>query len=537
MPDLIRVPYLGTAEEDVLLATWLVAEGEAFRKGDALAAVETLKAAFEIEAERDGVLHRQVVPAGERVAVQGVVGIARASSESVSADDEAALLASVEDEADDTAGPVAQAATREPAAPSRGGAAGDVEAAPAARMRARELGIDLAAVCGTGAGGLIRLEDVERHVAEGKASVPIEDPTAGDGWLSAEFTELLDRDRAAFAALGSASKVAIYRRFGARLGADVSFGSNAVIRARRLVLGDGSHVGANVTIDCEELVAGRLACFGRNSVLRSRRIELGDNAFFAPDVEVGGGGAMEPEAELVVGSNGFIGERSHLNPCRRLEIGDEVVISRSAVIMTHSFGGSVLDGYPNRFAPVRIGSRCQVGIGAMLFPGVEMGEGSILLSNSTLVTSMPAGRMFAGVPATDLRAAAHPPSDAQRAGIVRDLVAEFARQLGLRGHRVVCDSNGDRTLLTLTTDRGEHRLHLAAVAPPDHGELPREQLWVTAAALGDDRFAAAPPELCVFDLGTPRIRGPEGPLHDAFREFLRKRGVRLGAWTYRGGLL
>ncbi|MCB9875959.1 MAG: E3 binding domain-containing protein, partial [Planctomycetes bacterium] len=416
MPDLIRVPYLGTAEEDVLLATWLVAEGESFRKGDALAAVETLKAAFEIEAERDGVLHRQVVPAGERVAVQGVVGIARGPAESVSAGDEAALLASVEVETEAAAGQsidtaTRDAATRDTVRSAPASVAGEVDAAPAARLRARELGIDLAAVRGTGGGGLIRLEDVERHVAAGGAAAPAADPAAGDGWLSADFTELLDRDRAAFAALGSASKVAIYRRFGARLGADVSFGSNAVIRARRLVLGDGSHVGENVTIDCEELVAGKLACFGRNSVLRSRRIELGDNAFFAPDVEVGGGGAMEPEAELVVGSNGFIGERSHLNPCRRLEIGDEVVISRSAVVMTHSFGGSVLDGYPNRFAPVRIGSRCQVGIGAMLFPGVEMGEGSILLSNSTLVTSMPAGRMFAGVPATDLRAAAHAPSE------------------------------------------------------------------------------------------------------------------------------
>lgn len=52
-------------------------------------------------------------------------------------------------------------------------------------------------------------------------------------------------------------------------------------------------------------------------------------------------------------------------------------------------------------------------------------------------------------------------------------------------------------------------------------------------------FESLHPELTGIDLGGARIRGPMGPLASAFREFLRKRGVRLHprTWTYPGGWL
>ncbi|MCA8942476.1 MAG: pyruvate dehydrogenase complex dihydrolipoamide acetyltransferase, partial [Planctomycetes bacterium] len=75
MASILRVPYLGTAEDDVLLAEWFVDEGDAFRKGDAVAVVETLKATFEVEAEADGVLLRRVVAEGVRVSLQAAIGV------------------------------------------------------------------------------------------------------------------------------------------------------------------------------------------------------------------------------------------------------------------------------------------------------------------------------------------------------------------------------------------------------------------------------------------------------------------------------
>jgi acetyltransferase-like isoleucine patch superfamily enzyme len=525
MLELLKVPYLGTAEEDVLVAAWMVGEGQGFQRGEVLASVETLKAAFEVEAERDGVLVRRLAEVGERIAMHAALGLVADPGETPTAAEIDAIAATAAAAAAPPTGrsqPVdAVPATAPQSTPSAAG--GEPDAAPAARARARELGLDLRGIRGSGPGGLIRVTDVEAAAAR------------PEGLVDPDFVARLRGEAAAFGALSSELKVAIYRRMGASIAEDVTIGPGAWIRASRIVLGPGSRLGAETTIEAESFVAGRLAQFGPRCKLRCRKITLGDNAFFAADVEVGGGGATEPEAELRVGNNGFVGEHAHLNPCRLLEIGDEVVVSRSAVVMTHSFGGSLLQGYPNRFAPVRIGDRCQVGIHAMLFPGVEMGAGSILLSNSTLVTSIPPGRMFAGVPATDLRAAAHPPDPGQLEALVADLCREFARQLRLRGREVELEDRPQGLALTVQADGGAHRLWFGA-EPPGGTDLPREDVWV-ATAVDAEQFDAAPPELAVFDLGTPRVRGSHGPLADAFREFLRKRGVRTGAWTYPGGWL
>jgi acetyltransferase-like isoleucine patch superfamily enzyme len=272
--------------------------------------------------------------------------------------------------------------------------------------------------------------------------------------------------------------------------------------------------------------------------VRTRRIVAGDNAFFAEDVEVGGGGAMDPEAELRIGSHGFIGEHVHLNTCRPLVIGDEVVISRNAVVMTHSFGGSVLAGYPNRFAGVTLGDGCQVGIHGVLFPGVEMGAGSILLSGSSLVSSVPPGRLYGGVPAQDLKAAARPVTPVELVALAREQIVEFARQLSLRGREVEVEENGDAVSVVVTAGGARHLLRFAQDLDGDPSETPAEDVRVCCRC-ADDAWDALPVDIVVLDLSVPRVRGAQGPLADALREFLRKRGVRLHprSWTYRGGWL
>ncbi|MCA8941400.1 MAG: E3 binding domain-containing protein, partial [Planctomycetes bacterium] len=407
---------------------------------------------------------------------------------------------------------------------------GRIQVAPAARRLAKERGVDLDGVRGTGPDGLIRIEDVEAAAGHGSSS--------SDGTLDAAFLENLRRDAAAFAALDSRFKLQLYRRHGAIIGQDAFLAPGAVLLVERIVLGDGAYFGADTSVEGRELCAGDLLHFGRNCRVRCTRIACGDNAFFTDDIEIGGGGALDPEAELVVGSHGFVGEHVHLNPCRRLEIGDEVVISRNAVVMTHSFGGSILKGYPNRFAGVRLGSYCQVGIQATLFPGVEMGEGSILLSGSSLVSSVPAGRLFGGVPAVDMKSASQPLDRDAFARVAFDLVAEFARQLGLRGRSVEVDEGADEVVVRVTEQGRTHALRASTVAPGDLGTTFAEEVRVVTA-IDDAEWDDAPSDVVTIDLSAPRIQGPDGPLAAAFREFLRKRGVRLHprSWTYRGGWL
>lgn len=516
------LPYLGTAEEDVLFVEWRKELGAIVKKGDVLAVVETLKAAFDVEAEQDGVLLRHLVEAGERVPVQASIAVLGQQGEAC---DDAALrqLFDVRREKPKVAALPTEAPVPFVAAPLAG-----APVAPAARKRAQELGVDLARVHGTGKDGLVKVEDVER-AHQGLA--------ASDGRLDPAFVQHLKADAAAFAALASEFKVALYRKHGARIGADCRIGSNSVLIADKLVLGDGAFVGPDCTLQAGEFLAGAMLHFGARCRMRVTRAVFGDNAFFTDDIDIGGGGALDPEALLQVGSHGFVGEHVHLNPCRPLVIGDEVVISRNAVVMTHSFGASVLKGYPNRFAGVRIGDGAQVGIAAVLFPGSEVGAGAILLSGSSLVSAVPAGRLFGGVPAQDQKAAARSLSPAGLAALARELVLEFARQLQLRGRSVEVQ-DGDVVEVRVRDGGRLHVLQFSATGA--FAALADAQEDVRAAIVfPSGAFEALPLTVVGIELDKPRIRGAQGPLASAFREFLRKRGVRMEprTWSYTGGWL
>lgn len=538
MATLQHLPYLGTAEDDVLFVEWRIDEGAGVKPGTVIATVETLKAAFDVEAEAEGVLLKKLAEPGRRIAVQAPIGVLGTAGERLDEAGLARLLAAGPERGrvDVSIAPAAPTVGPVPFTP------GPTEspAAPAARKRALELRVDLGAVVGTGPGGLVRVADVEQtHAAA--ASVParaaVPRALAGDGAVDPEFLAAI-REDPGFAALSSDLKVLLYRRAGAVLGAGCRFGDRAVLRCERVVLGDGACFGADTVVESKELRAGALLHFGARCRVRTARIVCGDNAFFTDDVEIGGGGAMEPEAELLVGSHGFVGEHVHLNPCRTLRIGDEVVVSRSACVMTHSFGPSWLLGYPSRFAGVTIGDGAQIGIGAVLFPGVEVGAGAVVLSGSSVVTSVPPGRLFGGVPAQDLKAAAQQLTGAQVAERAHALVVEFARQLELRGRKVARDPAGEGLVVTVAHEDGPHVLAFAPRAPLPQAVQGVERVLV-AVEFPDTAFAAVPADATAIGLDPPRIRGPLGPLAAAFREFLRKRGCRLHprTWAYTGGWL
>lgn len=541
MATLQHLPYLGTAEDDVLFVDWLVAEGDAVAAGTPIATVETLKAAFDVDAEHAGVLLRQLCRPGERVGALAPLAVIGSAGEACDDAQLAALLRAAPP-APPPAVPAPTAApapTPEPATrPAGDDAPCAAPIAPAARRRAAELGVDVARVRGSGPDGLVRVADVEAHAASHRSAATAR-TAATDGRLDPEFVAQLARDEAAFAWLSSDFKLLLYRRHGAAIGDGCRFGEGAVLKAKRVVLGEGAFFGRDTVVDVGELTAGPLLHFGARCRVRCTRARFGENAFFADDVEIGGGGAMDPEAELDVGSHGFVGEHVHLNPCRTLRLGDEVVVSRGAVVMTHSFGPSWLQGYPSRFAGVTVGDGAQLGIGAVLFPGVDVGAGAVIVSGSSVVTSVPAGRLFGGVPAVDLKAAAQQLSPDEVAARAAALVDEFARQLRLRGMQVQSAAHDRITAVTVTHQDGAHVLEFAkrAAFAPDAGPLAERVL--VAVAFDDAAFAAVPPTTTAVGLEPPRIRGAIGPLAAAFREFLRKRGVRLHprGWAYTGGWL
>ena len=79
-----------------------------------------------------------------------------------------------------------------------------------------------------------------------------------------------------------------------------------------------------------------------------------------------------------------------------IEIGDKVTIGGSATLLAHYGQGGLLV-----IAPVKIGSRCTIGIKATIMGGVEIGEGAKILPHSVVLpnTRIPSGEIWGGVPA------------------------------------------------------------------------------------------------------------------------------------------
>jgi pyruvate dehydrogenase E2 component (dihydrolipoamide acetyltransferase) len=162
----VIMPALGVAQEKGTLLNWLKAEGQSVTKGEPLMEVETDKATVEIEAPASGILANVTAGAGDEIPVGNKIAVILAPGEMVN-EDQARISVS-----NSQVKPVTQ--SNPPNSPFvKGGSKGDfltsessplgrtrILASPAARRIAREKGIDLASLKGSGPDGNVLAEDV-----------------------------------------------------------------------------------------------------------------------------------------------------------------------------------------------------------------------------------------------------------------------------------------------------------------------------------------------------------------------------------------
>jgi pyruvate dehydrogenase E2 component (dihydrolipoyllysine-residue acetyltransferase) len=186
----VKLPRLGQGMESGVIVRWLKAEGDTVARGEPLYELDTDKVTQEVEAELDGVLTKIVVPEGE-VEVGTTIALMETDGVAESPDgDSARETAAGATEAaprEEPAAPEARPAAEPPTSPSslrtpEGRVeAGRVKASPLARRIARERGVDLASLRGTGPDGRILAEDVEKAAAGAappRAPQPVAAPAA-----------------------------------------------------------------------------------------------------------------------------------------------------------------------------------------------------------------------------------------------------------------------------------------------------------------------------------------------------------------------
>jgi len=166
MAQLVCMPRLSQTMTQGRVLEWLKREGEAVKKGEPLVSIESDKAEVEVEAPQSGVLRRILLSAGEEASVDTPLAILTEAGENIE------HLLKGQPQAVSVASPPPTSSTAAPAAPVPPGKRQPVS--PAARRVARELGVEISRVAGTGSGGLVTEKDVRAFATQGGPTPTIE---------------------------------------------------------------------------------------------------------------------------------------------------------------------------------------------------------------------------------------------------------------------------------------------------------------------------------------------------------------------------
>ncbi len=154
MATSIVMPQMGYDMQEGTVVRWHKQEGEAVARGEVIAEIETDKATVEYEAYVAGVMRKIVAQEGVTIPVGSLIAVIADPNESLPDD------IGIEELPAATQPPAPPTAEAPQATAAPPGSAGEVRASPIARRLARERGIDLALITGTGPGGRIVEEDV-----------------------------------------------------------------------------------------------------------------------------------------------------------------------------------------------------------------------------------------------------------------------------------------------------------------------------------------------------------------------------------------
>ena len=356
------------------------------------------------------------------------------------------------------------------------------------------------------------------------ASFELDDKT---GALDPDSSSRFAPTRTPFRLLSPDEKISTLREHGAQIGEDVVLGEGSLVVAPQIVIEDGVEIGPRATIRCEEVVAiGASSQFGADLELTCRRAFLGAGIWAGRSIRFGGGGHRDPWAVLTVGDLAFVGDEAFVNVCRPVLIGREVFLTMRSLIVTHNIGHSLLEGFENRFAPVVLEDRAQVGLGAVIYAGCRIGAEAIVASNSYVTSDIAPGSFAIGVPARVTGSSSHKVSRARQAELGRRMIDDLHELLALRGHEVSAIGDGETRVRGRRSDGG-----LRCRPSRRRARRRSSSRWRCNGEPADG--------VAVLDLLERRVHGSGGVVLDSVREFCRKRGIRFepGPWRYRGGLL
>ncbi|HWI06365.1 MAG TPA: DapH/DapD/GlmU-related protein [Solirubrobacteraceae bacterium] len=208
----------------------------------------------------------------------------------------------------------------------------------------------------------------------------------------------------------------------AQVGSDVSFGAHVVVHDG-VVIGDGCAIGDGAVLGKQPSLAARSTAprDPLEPLVLEERVVIGAQALVFAGARIGAGSIVGDQAfvreRAMVGAGSVVGRGSGVD--NDVRIGDRVRIQSQAYVTAYSvieddvfFGPCAMTtnddtmarhpkGMPLRGATLR--RACRIGGGAVLVPGIEVGEEAFVAAGAVVTADVPARKVVMGVPARLVR--------------------------------------------------------------------------------------------------------------------------------------
>ena len=496
----VVIPKLDVNTDYVVFNKWLVNEGAFVKPGNPLCIIESTKATTEILSENEGYINNLLYSAGDEIPIP-------------------TIIAYIEDNQIEPVitqkKPEVKTATTEL----------KINATVKATELARNLNIDLTKIEKK---GIILEKDVLAYSKQKPAfdSTSTDLPELTDqtekkttGLINPQFLEFIKKEEN-FKRLSSDLKIMIYRQNGAVIGENVRFDKNCLLHSNEIKIGNNTTIGRDTYIECDQFITGDYVQIGKSCEFVTGKIEISDAVTIAEKVKVDLSGGKSASSSVYIGKGSLICGESYLNAARSIKIGNNVALSPKVIIYTHSYWQSIFDGYPAVFNDVTVKDNSWIGSAAQLLPGITIGSGSIVMSNSLVTANIPDFVMAGGVPAIiikkELKKELSLPSKQK---LLKNLIEEFF--LLLREKEVEVTEKREIQNLYLIKSPGHNCAFKLRLIDTDsfNGKYEKDILYIGF------NLTKMPDDIQSIDLQTCQIRGTENNLSHELRNFLRRKGV------------
>ena len=206
-----------------------------------------------------------------------------------------------------------------------------------------------------------------------------------------------------------------------------------------IIKGEDVKIGDNVRINISEYFKiGDRSVILDNAIIEGRHIEIGKEAVIHEHSHIGGGSCFDWQSHLEIGDFFHLGKFAHINPARKIVIGDECGLGDHTKLWGHGSYLSKYEGFPVAFDNITVGNRVWMP-NAWVNPGVNIGDDVVIAAFSLVNKDIPSGCLAGGIPARILKENVYPSelSQTEKTDIINQISKDIQTELLLQDDLII----------------------------------------------------------------------------------------------------